>query len=67
MKFKECVLCVQVKTIVNMVTTVMKKEENLENQVALQLFIMLEKLITTPKTCEYLLLWRCKVLKKLRH
>jgi hypothetical protein len=46
-----------------MVTTMMKKVEILENRVVFQLFTMLEDLVTTPKTHEYLLLWRCEVLK----
>jgi hypothetical protein len=45
-----------------MVVATRKKVEILENQVALQLFTMPEELITTRKTHEYLLLWRCEAL-----
>jgi hypothetical protein len=61
-----CFVCSS-KTIVDMVVAMRKKVEILENQVAFQLFTMLEKLITRPKTHEYLLLWRCEVLERLWH
>jgi hypothetical protein len=66
-KFKECVLHAQVKTVVDMVITTMKKVEILENRVVFQLFTMPEDLITTPKAHEYSLLWRCEVLERLWH
>jgi hypothetical protein len=64
-KLKERVLHVQAKAIANMVVVMMKKAKNLEVQGAFQLFIMLEKLITTLEVCEYLLLRRPEELKRL--
>jgi hypothetical protein len=60
-------LCAQTKVIADMATTMMKKAKILEDQAILQLFIMLEKLITTPKAHEYLLLQRGEELKRFQH
>jgi hypothetical protein len=66
-KLKEHVLRAQTKVIADMATTTMKKAKILEDQVVFQLFIMPEKLITTPKSHEYLLLQRCEELERLQH
>jgi hypothetical protein len=66
-KFKECALRVQLKIVSNMVVATMRKVEILEDQLAFQLFIMPKELITTFKSREYLLLWRCEELERLRH
>jgi hypothetical protein len=56
-------LHVQAKAIANMVVVTMKKAKILEVQAVFQLFIMLEKLITTLEVCEYLLCGGMKSLK----
>jgi hypothetical protein len=38
----------------------LKLKKALEDQSTLQLFTMFEKLIMTPKVCEYCLLWKCE-------
>jgi hypothetical protein len=43
----------------------MKKAKILEDRATFQSYVMLEKLITTPKACEYLLLQRHEELKRL--
>jgi hypothetical protein len=48
-KLKKRVLCAEIKITADMATATTKKAKILENQATLQLFIMLEKLITTLK------------------
>ncbi len=66
-KLKKRVLRAQTKVTIDMATAMMKKVEILKDQATLQLFIMLEKLITTPKGHEYLLLQRREELERLQH
>lgn len=66
-KLKKCVLHAQVRATTYMAIAMLKLKKALEDQSTLQLFTMFEKLIMTPKVCEYSLLCMCEKVENLWH